>query len=517
MNGRPTILEKVRAALRPPSVHRSGALDTSDMTVPCDEASHPYVLAATILASAMAFIDGTVVNIALPVIQRDFSAGFTVLQWVVNAYALMLSGLILVGGGLGDRLGRRRVFAIGISVFAVGSLGCAAAPGPGFLIATRALQGLGGALLVPQSLAIISATFPREVRGKAIGLWAGASAITTALGPPLGGFLIDSLGWRWAFWINLPLSAGALWLTLRHVPESRDETATGPLDWIGGSLAVIAFGMLTFGLTVLSEDPGPIAWTTLVAGIVGIAAFIETEKRVRNPLTPPVLFRDRTFLSANLMTLFLYGALSAMVFLLPFDLIERRGLSATEAGLTFLPMGLAIGLLSGPLGDLSDRIGTHPLLTAGSGTFALAAAVLAISVPNYWAGILVPVIGLALGMAMVVAPLTTTVMNAVPDSLAGAASGVNNAASRLAGLLAITVCGLVASTVFFAALGPEAALADRFGPLPDPADPTRPALEAAFAMAFSTAMGLAAGSAAFAAVVALVFLRPPSASSNPAK
>lgn len=487
------------------------------MTVSCGEASRPYVLAATILASAMAFIDGTVVNIALPAIQRDFATDFAVLQWVVNAYALMLAGLILAGGGLGDRLGRRRVFVTGISIFAVGSLGCAAASGPGLLIAARAFQGIGAALLVPQSLAIIAATFPREVRGKAIGLWAGASAITTALGPPLGGFLINSLDWRWVFWINLPLSVGALWLTLCHVPESRDETATGPLDWIGGTLAVLAFGMLTFGLTSLSEGPGPAAWTTLVTGVVGIAAFIEAEKRVRNPLTPPVLFRDRTFLSANLMTLFLYGALGAVLFLLPFDLIERRGLSATEAGLTFLPLGLAIGLLSRPLGALADRIGTRPLLTAGSGTVALAAAVLAISVPSYRTGILVPVVGLALGMAMVVAPLTTTVMNAVPDSLSGAASGVNNAASRLAGLLAIAICGLVASTVFFAALGPEAALADRFGPLPDPADPTRPALEAAFTTAFSAAMGVAAGMAALAAVVALVFLHPSPASSKPAK
>jgi EmrB/QacA subfamily drug resistance transporter len=512
MLGRPAILERARAALRLLSPNGSGTLNAADTTASCGEKSHPYVLAATIVASAMAFIDGTVVNIALPAIQSDFATSFAVLQWVVNAYALMLAGLILIGGGLGDRLGRRRVFVTGISIFAVASLGCAAAPGPGFLIAARALQGIGAALLVPQSLAIIAAAFPREVRGKAIGLWAGASAMTTALGPPLGGFLIDSLDWRWTFWINLPLSVVALWLTLRHVPESRDETADGPLDWIGGTLAVIAFGTLTSGLTILSENPGPIAWTMLVAGVVGIAAFIQAERRARNPLMPPVLFRDRTFLSANLMTLLLYGALNAIVFLLPFDLIERRGLSATEAGLTFLPMGLAIGLLSGPLGALADRIGTRPLLATGSGTVALAAAVLAISVPNYWTGILVPVVGLALGTAMIVAPLTTTVMNAVPDSLSGAASGVNNAAARLAGLLAIAICSLVASTVFFAALGPEAALADRFGSLPNPTDPTRPALEAAFATAFSAVMGLATGTAALAAMVILVFLRPPPAS-----
>jgi EmrB/QacA subfamily drug resistance transporter len=467
------------------------------------------VLAATILASAMAFIDGTVVTIALPAIQRDLVADFAVLQWVVNAYALMLGGLILVGGGLGDRIGRKRVFVAGIALFTVGSLACAAAPGPGFLIAARAIQGAGAALLVPQSLAIIAAAFPRAVRGKAIGLWAGASAITTALGPPLGGFLIDALDWRWAFWINLPLSAAALWLTVRHVPESRDETAAGPLDWTGGTLAVLALGLLSYGLTGLSESAAPLARMSLPAGIMGIGAFVAAERRVRNPLVPPALFRDRAFAAANLMTLFLYGALGAVLFLLPFDLIGRRGLSATQAGLTLLPLGLVIGLLSRWFGALADRIGPRPLLTAGAATVAAAAAVLAIGLPNYGAGVLGPVVGLALGMSMVVAPLTTAVMNAVPDSLSGAASGVNNAASRLAGLLAVAVCGSVASAVFFSALGPEAAsAAERFGPLPDPADPARPALEAAFAVAYSVGMGMAAGAAALAAVVALILLRP---------
>ena len=311
-------------------------------TVPCPDRARPLVLAATILASAMAFIDGSVVTIALPVLQTDLGAHFSALQWVVNAYALILGGLILIGGGAGDRFGRKRMFIVGIVIFALASLACAQAPSIEALIVARAAQGVGAALLVPQSLAIISSSFPKDVRGRAIGIWAGASAITTAMGPPLGGFLIDALDWRAVFWINLPLSVIAIWLALRYVPESRNESATGPLDWRGGVLAIIAFGALTVGLTLLSgsRDLTLAAPLMLGLGTIGLVVFVRAESRATNPLVPLELFRSRAFTSANVMTLFLYGALSGILFLLPFDLIERRELSATEVGATLLPIGV---------------------------------------------------------------------------------------------------------------------------------------------------------------------------------
>lgn len=474
--------------------------------------ARPYVLGATILASAMAFIDGSVVNIVLPTLAQALGASFSALQWVVNAYALALGGLILIGGGAGDRFGRRRVFTIGIVLFAAASLACAAAPNAGALIAARAIQGVGAALLVPQSLAIIAASFPKEVRGRAIGIWAGASAITTSLGPPLGGLLVDMLGWRSVFWINLPLSVVAIWLSLRFVPESRSEASEGPMDWPGGVFAVIGFGALALGLTQLAEPIGDRASAPIwiVAGFTGIAAFVYTESRAANPIMPLSLFKDRAFSGANVMTLFLYGALSAVLFLLPFDLVARRGLSASQVGLTLLPLGLVIGLLSRAAGALADRTGPRPMLTVGSLGVALSAGWLALGVAEYWSGVLAPVVLLAVGMAIVVTPLTTAVMNAAPDALSGSASGVNNAASRLAGLFAVAVVGAAASLVFYASIDDAAVKGDasRFGVLPRAADPARAVLEAAFVNAYTLAMIIAAVLGLLAAVVALVFVRP---------
>ncbi len=460
----------------------------------------------------MAFIDGSIVTIALPTLQSDLDASFSALQWVVNAYALLLGGLILIGGGAGDRFGRKRVFIVGIAVFALASLACAAAPDALSLILARAAQGIGAALLVPQSLAIIAASFPKEVRGRAIGIWAGASAITTAMGPPLGGLLIDALDWRAVFWINLPLSAAAIWLALRHVPESRNEVASGALDWAGGALAVIAFGAMTFGLTLLSEGGGGAVQTALLVGIgaLGLAAFVRIEARTANPLMPLTLFRSRAFTAANIMTLFLYGALSGILFLLPFDLIQRRGLSATEVGLALLPIGIIIGVLSRVSGRAADRLGVRGLLASGALLVAAAAVVLALAVDSFWAGVLAPVVVLASGMALVVAPLTTAVMNAADDAHAGAASGVNNAASRLAGLFAVAILGSVASLVFIA----EASAAGvsgqgmRFGVLPGADGPDRDVLEGAFLSAYSTALWVAALWSALAAAIAFAFLRP---------
>lgn len=459
------------------------------------------VLAATVLASSMAFIDGTVVTIALPVLQADFSAALQDLQWVVNGYTLMLGALILVGGSLGDHMGRRRIFLVGIVVFAAASLLCALAGGVRILIAARILQGIGAALLVPQSLAIIAAAFPREVRGRAIGVWAAASAITTALGPPVGGFLIDVLSWRAAFLINLPLSAAAILLTWLGVPESRDETASGRIDWPGAALVVASLGALTFGLTLLSEE-GPnyaVVIAALFLGTAGLAAFWRIERRAAEPMLPSALFRSRPFTVANILTLFLYGALAGVLFLLPFDLIARRGMTASAVGAALLPFGLIIGLLSRPAGTFADRYGARDFLVYGSAAVAFSGAWLALSLENFWIGVFAPIILMAFGMAAVVSPLTTTVMNAAPDERSGTASGINNAASRLAGLFAVAVLGAVAGIVFHWAGAPAGA---RFSELGGPGDGARDTLEAAFLTAYATAMALAALAGAAAAATA---------------
>lgn len=488
------------------------AIPQIEADAPCPREARPFVLAAMIVASAMAFIDGSVVTIALPVLRADLGAGFSALQWVVNAYALLLGGLILVGGAAGDRFGRRRVFMLGVVVFASASIVCALAPSMSFLIAARGVQGVGAALLVPQSLAIIAASFPKKVRGRAIGIWAGASAITTAMGPPVGGFLIDALDWRVVFWINVPLSLVALGLAARFVPESRNETLSGPLDWGGGALAIAAFGALTVGLTLSTEaQASRLAWSALIAlGALGVAAFTAVEARAANPLTPLSLFRARAFTAANVVTLFVYGALSGILFLLPFDLMARRGMSATEVGLTMLPIGLIIGVGSRVSGAVADRYGPRLLLAAGSALVAIAAAGLAWGEETVWLGVVAPVTVLSLGMALVAAPLTTAVMNAVDDRHAGAASGVNNAASRLAGLFAVAILGALASSVFAAELDATALAGGeaRFGVLPARGEPARAAIETAFASAYAAALWAAALWSAVAAVIALAFLKP---------
>ena len=486
----------------PLAVGRGAAEDAG--AAPCAAASRPWVLAATILASAMAFIDGSVVTIALPVLQRELGTGLAALQWVVNGYTLCLGALILVGGAAGDRFGRRRLFLIGTGGFALASLGCALAPGLGWLIAARVAQGIGAALMVPQSLAIISASFPPELRGRAIGTWAGASAMTTALGPAVGGFLVDGFGWRAAFWINLPLAAAVLAIARAHVPESRSPTS-GPIDWGGALLAIAAAGLLTLGLTALVEPGGRAAAAGLLAAAAAAAAgFVAVERRVAAPLVPLGLFASRAFAGANLMTLFLYGALSAVMFLLPFQLIGGRGIGPGGVGLVLLPLGLVIGLLARPAGGLSDRLGVRPFLAAGSLLVALSALWLAAILPGLAVGVVAPLLLLALGMALVVAPLTTAVMNAAPDALAGAASGINNAASRLAGLFAVALVSAVAAGVFAAVAGPGAS----FGIFPAAGDPDHARVAEAFATGYSSAMAVAAGLALASAFTAWRTLAP---------
>lgn len=479
----------------------------------CAPEARPYVLAATIVASAMAFIDGSVVNIALPAIQRDLAAGIADLQWVINAYLLLLGALILVGGGLGDRVGRRLVFLVGIALFTIASIACALAPSIGWLIAVRAVQGIGAALLVPQSLAIITASFPKDVRGKAIGTWAAASAVTTALGPPIGGFLIDLLSWRVAFWINLPLAVLALWLIWRYVPESRDDKATGPVDWLGAVVATLAFGALTYGLIALSDEAaGRLAVAApIILGLVGIGAFVAIEARAANPIMPPTLFHSRVFTGTNIVTVFLYGSLAGTLFLMPFDLLARRGLTATEAGLTLLPVGIIIGLLSRTMGGLADKYGPRLFLIAGPILVGASGLILAFGQGSYWLGVMLPILMLSFGMALVVSPLTTAVMNAAEEGKSGAASGVNNAASRLAGVIAIAVFGAAAAIVFAA----SAPAGTRFGVLPAPDAADRATVEGAFIAAYRTAMIFSAVWSFLAALAAFLWVPGTPAGDSP--
>ena len=471
------------------------------------------ILAATIVASSMAFIDGSVVSIALPVIQRGLGASLADLQWVSNAYLLLLGALILVGGGLGDRIGRRRVFLVGIVAFAAASALCGAATSIGMLIAARLIQGVGAALLVPQSLAIISASFPKEIRGRAIGTWAAASSITTALAPPLGGFLVDWLSWRVVFWINLPLSVVAIWLTWRHVPEGRDESAKGPIDWLGAAVAVVAFGALSYGLIGLSDETqrAAVSGAAIALGLVGVVGFVLLETRAANPIMPPGLFKSRVFSGTNIVTVFLYGALAGMLFLLPFDLQARRGLSASVTGLSVLPIGIIIGLFSRPMGALADKHGPRLFLTAGPVLVGLCGVILALGLESYWLGVMAPILLFAFGMAIVVSPLTTAVMNSVPDSKSGAASGVNNSASRLAGVFAIAIFGAAASLVF-GWLAPEGT---RFGVLPPLGAAGRAAVETAFLAAYATAMLFAAAWCFIAAGAAFLSLPRQPAGTKP--
>ena len=486
---------------------------TGASTSPCVAASRPFILVATILASAMGFIDGSVVTIALPSIERDLSAPFETLQWVVNGYTLTLGSILLIGGAAGDRYGRRRVFLIGIVIFTSASVACALASSITMLIGARLVQGIGAALMIPQSLAIITASFPKTVRGQAIGVWTAASAITTALGPPLGGFLIDALSWRAAFWINCPIACAVIWLTLTHVPESRNDAETGELDWLGGLLAVLALGALTGGLSLASASSSLSSFSLISFGIAALAfvLFGTREGRVSQPLLPPALLQSRQFAAANLLTLLLYGAFSAVLFLLPFDLIVRRGFGASEAGFVFLPIGVVIGLASRSAGRWADRVGPRLPLILGSANVALAAILLALSPANLWLGAVGPVPLMAIGMAMVVAPLTTAVMNAVPEAEFGIASAVNNAASRLAGLSSVLIVGLAASLLYgheLQSLSIDGTQELRFGVLPDPSSPARAPLEAAFLYAYQKAMLIAAVLAGLAAVAGAVLVRP---------
>ncbi len=443
-------------AVRPPC--DEAVIRCGPPPAPAPAAVNPsWTLLAAILGSSMAFIDGTVVNVALPAVQRDLGTDAAGAQWVVEGYALMLSALLLVGGALGDRLGRRRMFGAGVALFALASVICGLSVDIGMLVASRVLQGAAAALLTPGSLALISAAYTGTARGRAIGTWSGATAITAAIGPLLGGLLVEHASWRWAFLINVPLAAIVLALVALRVPESRDDSVHGRLDWPGALLATAGLGLLVLGL-IQSQSAGlgdAVVLASAAAGLAMLVAFIvlERSEEVRHTRVPMLtlgLFRSRAFTVTNVLTLLLYAALGGSLFFLPLDLIEVRGMSPAQAGAALLPFILILSVLSRFTGALSQRVGPRLPLVVGPALAGLGFLLLGLGsgTEGYVAGVLPGVLALGLGMAITVAPLTTTVMSSVSSRHAGAASGVNNAVSRTAGLIAVAALGLVLTRGF---------------------------------------------------------------------
>jgi EmrB/QacA subfamily drug resistance transporter len=410
----------------------------------------------------MSFIDASVVNVALPAMQHSLATSFATLQWVVNGYMLTLASLILFGGSAGDRFGRRRIFLAGVAVFALASLGCGLAPSAPWLVAARLAQGVGGALLTPTSLAIVGSAYSGKARGVAIGTWAAAGAITTALGPPLGGWLVDTVGWRSIFFVNLPIAAVALLLAWK-LPRDRDADRSAPLDHTGALLAVLSLGLLTYGLIALGGGAPAAGTVALSCAVPAIWIFIRREMRAPVPMMPPSLFRDRSFSGANALTALLYAALGGALFLLPFLLIQVHGYSATAAGAAFLPFSAIVGVGSRWSGGLVDQFGARLPLVVGPGVTALGFVILALSgaSPSYWVGFLPGLTVIGIGMTITIAPLTTTVFDSAPDESSGTASGINNAAARLGGLVAIAALGLAFGGAASPASG-GAALADAY-------------------------------------------------------
>lgn len=429
------------------ATHPTCDLAAARATRPDAATTHPtLVLATTILASSLAFIDGSVVNVGLPAIRASFQASAGDLQWVINAYLLPLSALLLLGGAAGDRFGRRRLLVIGTGIFAVASLACAMAPSLEMLLAGRALQGLGAALLMPNSLAILGASFEGEARGRAIGIWAAIGAVAGAVGPVLGGWLIDTLHWRAIFLINLPLAAAAIVLALAFVREAPRDPKAAPLDWLGGVLATLALGALTWALTV-GSGPGGWSAVAVVAGVAGVvlsAAFLWTEhRRGDRAMAPLALFGSRDFIGLTVLTLLLYGALGGLLTLTPYVLMQAAGYSGTAAGAALLPFPLILAVTAPLMGGLAARIGARIPLTVGPMVVA-AGFLLTLRISaegDYWTTVLPAILVIAIGMAGAVAPLTTAVLASVDSRHTGSASGLNSAVARTGGLVATALLG----------------------------------------------------------------------------
>ncbi|MFD0265178.1 MFS transporter [Streptomyces sp. NPDC127106] len=446
-----------------------------------------WIVFVTVLGSTMALLDSTVVNVALPSIGRDFGADMAVLQWIVNAYLLTLAGLILVGGALGDRFGRRRIFVLGVVWFAAASLLCGIAPNEGVLIAARALQGVGGALLTPGSLALIQGSIAAADRPRAVGLWSGFGGVGAAVGPFLGGWLVDGPGWRWVFLLNVPLAALCVPVALRHVPESRDPAARGRFDVLGAALGAVALGLVTYAL-IEARSGSPAVVAAAVVGVLLAVAFVWVERRRAEPMLPPDIFASRQFTAVNLVTLCVYAAFGGFFFLIVLQLQVVSGYSALAAGAALLPTTALMLLLSSRAGALGERIGPRIPLTAGP-LLCAAGMLLMLRVgpdASYVRDVLPGMVVLGMGMVTLVAPLTETVLASVDPGRAGLASGINNAAARVAGLLAVAALPLLAG------MGPDAYLSATL-----------------FDGAFEVAMVWCAGALAVGAALAWATVRTP--------
>jgi EmrB/QacA subfamily drug resistance transporter len=496
-----------------------------------------WSLVVAVLGSSMAFVDGTVVNVALPLIQRGLGAGVDAAQWIVEAYALLLASLVLVGGALGDRLGRRSVFVTGVAVFSLSSAVCGLAPSAAWLIVARGLQGIGAALLVPGSLSLISAAYPEDTRGAAIGTWSAATGIAAAVGPVLGGWVIAHGSWRWLFFFNVPIGVATILIANRRITDTRDVHLASRVDVAGALLATLGLGALVWALVEAPNSGGLMSLRTLAPLTLGVAIlglFVAVEARIRDPMIPLGLFRSRTFAGANLVTALLYAALGACLFFLPFNLIEVQRYSPAAAGAALLPLVAFVSGLSRWSGRLVARVG--PRIPMVTGSALTAAGFFLLAVPgvggSYGTTFLPGLTSLGVGMGLTVTPLTATAMGAAGSEHAGLASGINNAVARTASLLAVAALGLLLVNRFGHALAREldavgASLAVRSfvetrtsklagADLPDVDEPTRAALRHALDVAFVTGFrwlmvscGVLAGSSAI--VASVLFADPPAA------
>lgn len=486
----------------------------------CPPAARRFVLVSAILASSMGFIDGSVVSLAMPVIRADLGASLVDAQWISNSYMLFLSALVLIGGAAGDVFGVRNIFAAGILLFIVTSAVCALAPSADLLILARAAQGIGAALMVPGSLAIIAKAYPGETRGQAIGTWAAFSSLTTAMGPFIGGMVL-SFGepwmWRLIFAINAPIGLVVLVMLWAKVPRDR-PTSKRRLDIGGAFLATVSLGLMAWGLTSIglpAEQAMVPPAATLAAGAALFAGFVWWETRVGAPMVKLELFRSKAFSGANVYTLILFLGFNAILFFLPMTIVSAWGAKEWEASLLFLPLSISMAFLSSAMGRLADRIGPRLQLTAGAAVVAIACVALALTMPlmQLWSVTFPILVVKGLGMATLISPLSAAVMRATPDEDTGLASGVNNAVARAAGLIAVAALGAVAALVFAAGVGGPMPGVE-FGALPGSAlDPTVDSRRiAATNQAFSTIALISAAMCALAAAIAW-FTQPGTASS----